>query len=259
MRDLVTRDSAVTAVQSGTGDDIVILHSLLSDRAAFNAVLPSLAARHRVTLLNLPGFHGSRTVAPTVEAYVDAIGGAIEEWGIARNMTLMGNGFGCTLAIALAAMKPALPSRLVVVDAAAAFPDAGRQAFVAMAGMVRAEGMAAIATVAARRVYHDAYIEKHPHVVGERRDVLLGIRPDAFLAACEILASCDLVPLLAGIGKPTLVVYGAKDQATPPELNRVIASQVPDAREHVIEDCGHCPPLEDPEVFLSALRGFIAL
>jgi pimeloyl-ACP methyl ester carboxylesterase len=258
MRDLITGDSTITAVQTGAGDDVVILHSLLSDRTAFAAVVPQLAERNRVTLINLPGFHGSQPVASTVEAYVDAIDHAIREWGLDNNMTLLGNGFGGTLAIAFAAMKPAQLSRLVLVDAAAMFPEAGRKAFVAMAGMVRADGMAAIATVAARRVYHDDYIEKHPHVINERRAVLLGVQPDAFLAACQILASCDLVPLLPGIEKPTLVIYGEKDQATPPELNRIIANKIPGAREHVIENCGHCPPLEHPEAFLSALRGFVA-
>jgi len=52
----------LTAVRTGAGPDIVLLHSLLSDRHAFDQVLPALASRHRVTLINLPGFHGS---APT--------------------------------------------------------------------------------------------------------------------------------------------------------------------------------------------------
>jgi pimeloyl-ACP methyl ester carboxylesterase len=259
MRELTTRNATVTGFQSGSGDDMVIFHSLLSDSAAFDAVLPRLAARHRVTLVNLPGFHRSRPVAATIGAYVDAVAGAIDEWGVTRNMTLLGNGFGGTLAIEFAAIRPALLSKLIIVDAAAAFPDTGRQAFVTMADTVRTHGMAAIATVAARRVYHDSYIDQHPHVVEERRSVLLGVEPTAFLAACQILASCDLVPRLAGIRTPTLVIFGAKDQATPPALNHIISQHIPDAREHVIEDCGHCPPLENPEMFLSALRGFVAI
>ena len=259
MQQLTTRDGSLTAVQSGSGDDLVILHSLLSDRTAFASVLPDLCARHRVTLINLPGFHRSRPVAATIEAYVDRIAGAIGEWDIARNMTLLGNGFGGTLALAIAAKEPALLAKLVIVDAAAAFPAQGRQAFVAMADMVRTEGMAAIATIAARRVYHDGYIERQPQVIEERRAVLLGVEPDAFLAACHLLATCDLVPLLEAIKAPTLVIYGDKDQATPPELNRVNAKRIPGTHLSVIEDCGHCPPLENPDAFLSALRGFVSL
>ena len=209
MKNLATRDGAVTAVQSGSGEDIVLLHSLLCDRTSFDAVLPVLAARYRVTSINLPGFHGSRTVAANIKSYVDAIAKAIDEFGVGESMTLMGNGFGGTLALALAAAKPTAVSKLVVVDAAAAFPEAGRQAFVSMAALVRDQGMSAIATVAARRVYHDSYIDKHPHVIEERRAVLLGIEPNSFLAACEILASIDLLPELPSIRTPTRRRTGA--------------------------------------------------
>jgi 3-oxoadipate enol-lactonase len=258
MKNLATRDGAVTAVQSGSGEDIVLLHSLLCDRTSFDAVLPVLAARYRVTSINLPGFHGSRTVSANIKSYVDALAKAIDEFGVGESMTLMGNGFGGTLALALAAAKPTAVSKLVVVDAAAAFPDAGRQAFVSMAALVRDQGMSAIATVAARRVYHDSYIDKHPHVIEERRAVLLGIEPNSFLAACEILASIDLLPELPSIRTPTLVVYGSHDQATPPDLIRAIVRAVPNAQIREIDDCGHCPPLEKPKEFLSALQGFVA-
>jgi 3-oxoadipate enol-lactonase len=258
MKNLATRDGAVTAVQSGSGEDIVLLHSLLCDRTSFDAVLPVLAARYRVTSINLPGFHGSHTVAANIKSYVDAIAEAIDEFGVGESMTLMGNGFGGTLALALAAAKPTAVSKLVVVDAAAAFPEAGRQAFVSMAALVRDQGMSAIATVAARRVYHDSYIDKHPHVIEERRAVLLGIEPNSFLAACEILASIDLLPELPSIRTPTLVVYGSHDQATPPDLIRAIVRAVPNAQIREIDDCGHCPPLEKPKEFLSALQGFVA-
>jgi pimeloyl-ACP methyl ester carboxylesterase len=257
MKALTTRDGAMTAVQVGSGSDLVVLHSLLCDRSAFDAVVPALAAKHRVTLINLPGFHGSRPVDGSVAAYVGAIAGAIEEFGVGQDMTLLGNGFGGTLALALALEKPRALSRLVIVDAAAGFPDAGRKAFVAMAATVRDHGMSAVATVAARRVYHDSYIERYPDVVDERRAVLLGIEPGSFLAACGILARCDILPDLHAIATPTLVIYGSLDQATPPDLNRAIARAIPGAQIREIEDCGHCPPLEKPAEFLSALQGFV--
>jgi pimeloyl-ACP methyl ester carboxylesterase len=33
---------------------------------------------------------------------------------------------------------------------------------------------------------------------------------------------------------------------------------VPNAEIREIDDCGHCPPLEKPKAFLSALQGFVA-
>ena len=43
----------------GEGRDLVLLHSLLSDRTAFDRIAPRLAAERRVFLVNLPGFGAS--------------------------------------------------------------------------------------------------------------------------------------------------------------------------------------------------------
>jgi pimeloyl-ACP methyl ester carboxylesterase len=57
---LTAGHGSLTAVRTGEGRDLVVLHSLLADRHAFDPVLLALAAKHRVTLINLPGFHGSQ-------------------------------------------------------------------------------------------------------------------------------------------------------------------------------------------------------
>ena len=57
---LTAGHGTLTADRCGKGRDLVVLHSLLADRHAFDPVLPAFAAKHRVTLFNLPGFHGSQ-------------------------------------------------------------------------------------------------------------------------------------------------------------------------------------------------------
>ena len=257
MEQLVTERLAAanaTAVRVGQGPDLVILHSLLTDRTAFDAVVPHLARRNRVTLFNLPGFHGSAPVEGRMEAYVEAMRANFDAFGIAPEATLMGNGFGGTVALAFALAYGARLKRLVISDAAAAFPEPGKQAFRVMAEKVAEGGVGAVAEIAARRVFHADYLARHPDAIEERRRVLLGIEPTAFRAACRVLVETDLVPELSRLRLPVLVICGALDQATPPALNRVIAEAVPGARYVEIPDCGHCPPLENPEAFLSALR-----
>lgn len=244
----------ITAVQQGEGPDLVVLHSLLTDRTAFDAVLPGLVECHRVTLLNLPGFHGSAPVEGTLSAYVAWIREALGTLNVKAGATLLGNGFGGTLALAYAIEHPDQVGRLVVCDAAPGFPEAGKQAFRTMAEKVAAGGMGAIAEIAANRVFHPAYLARHPQAIGERRSVLMGVNPVAFQAACRLLVDADLVPWLSDLKVPTLVIYGALDEATPPALNRMIVETVPGARAVEIPACGHCPPLENPRAFLAALE-----
>lgn len=259
---LTAGHGALTAVRTGQkagiGRDVVVLHSLLADRHAFDPVLPQLSEKHRVTLINLPGFHGSEpTLLPLMDAYVACIEDGFDEFGIANDAILIGNGFGGTVALAFALAHPERIAKLVVSDAAACFPPEGRKQFQAMAAKVAEGGLGSIAEIAAKRVFSPAYLAAHPDKIEERKQVLMAIHPKAFNAACKILQETDLVPLLHHMKVPTLVLCGEFDQATPPALNKTIADKVPGARYVELPGCGHCPPLEQPEAFIAAIRTFV--
>jgi 3-oxoadipate enol-lactonase len=250
----------LTAVRTGEGSDLVLLHSLLADRFAFDPVLPALAAKHRVTLINLPGFHGSQpALLALMDAYLATIEDGFEEFGIGKDAILMGNGFGGTVALAFALAHPERISRLVLSDVAAGFPPEGREAFAVMAQKVADGGLGSIAEIAAKRVFSPAYLAAQPEKIEERKKVLLAIDPKAFQAACKILQETDLVPLLHHLKVPTLVVCGEFDQATPPALNKQIAEKVAGAKYIELPGCGHCPPLEQPDQFLVAIKDFVGL
>jgi 3-oxoadipate enol-lactonase len=260
LQEMTAGRGALTAVRTGEGRDLVVLHSLLADRHAFDPVLPALAAKNRVTLINLPGFHGSQpAMLALMDAYTAVIEDAFEEFGIGKDSVLMGNGFGGTVALAFALAHPERISKLVLSDAAAGFPPQGREAFAVMADKVAEGGLGSIAEIAAKRVFSPAYLAAHPEKIEERKKVLLDIDPKAFQAACKILQETDLVPLLHHLKVPTLVVCGELDQATPPALNKQIVDRVAGARYIELPGCGHCPPLEQPEQFLAAIKDFVGL
>src|SRR5450432_1398643 len=257
---LTAGHGALTAVRTGPGSDLVLLHSLLADRHAFDPVLPALAAKYRVTLINLPGFHGSQPPPlPLMDAYIACIEDGFDEFGIANDAILMGNGFGGTVALAFALAHPERISKLVLSDAAACFPDQGRKQFEVMAGKVAEGGLGAVAEIAAKRVYSPVYLAAHPELIEERKKVLMGIEPKACQHACKILQEVDLEPLLHRLETPTLVVCGEFDQATPPPLNKAIADKVKGAKYIELPGCGHCPPLEQPDAFIAAIKGFVGL
>src|SRR4029453_11535377 len=68
-----------------------------------------------------------------------------------------------------------------------------------------------------------------------------------------IIGRVDSRPGLGPRGLPTLVLVGAGDQLTPPELSAEIAGAIPGARLLVIADAGHLTPLEQPEQGTNAL------
>ena len=95
-------------------------------------------------------------------------------------------------------------------------------------------------------------------LVQERKRALEKADPARFRSACLALARVDLSGVLVGIGNRTLVMAGSEDATTPPALARELAAGIPGARFQEIRGCGHCPQIEDPAAFVSAVEGFFS-
>jgi pimeloyl-ACP methyl ester carboxylesterase len=245
-------------VQTGSGRDLVLLHSLLTDRSAFDLVVPELARTRRLTLVNLPGYGASGPAGNAIEDYADRISGLLAALRLPKQTDVLGNGFGGFISIALAAGHGGKFDRLIVADALATFPEPAKQPLRNLAAKVAQEGMAGALDIAIRRMFPDTFIAAHPQVVAERR-LALEKEADAmcFQRACLALAKLDFTPVLGKIRNPTLVMVGALDQTTPPALARELASGISGAKFIEIPGCGHCPQIENPRAFIDAVNAFL--
>ena len=245
-------------VQTGSGRDLVLLHSLLTDRSAFDLVVPELARTRRLTLVNLPGYGASGPAGNAIEDYADRISGLLAALRLPKQTDVLGNGFGGFISIALAAGHGGKFDRLIVADALATFPEPAKQPLRNLAAKVAQEGMAGALDIAIRRMFPETFIAEHPQVVSERRRALEK-EADAmcFERACLALARLDFTPDLGKICNPTLVMVGALDQTTPPALARELANGIPSAKFLEIPGCGHCPQIENPRAFIDAVNAFL--
>lgn len=248
----------VDVVQTGSGRDLVLLHSLLTDRSAFDLVVPLLAKTRRLTLVNLPGYGASSPAGPDVEDSADRIAALLAALRLPRQTDILGNGFGGFIAIALAAKYGGRFDRLIVADALAAFPEPAKLPLRNLAAKVVQEGMSGALDVAISRMFPPSFIAANPRVVAERRQALeRNADPACFQAACLALATLDFTPILGTIRNPTLVMAGALDQTTPPALARELANGIPGAKFLEIPGCGHCPQIENPRAFIDAVNAFL--
>src|SRR5712692_11272749 len=241
--------------QSGSGPDLFLLHSLLTDPGSFAAIVPALSRGRRVTLVSLPGFGRSTAAGPSIEDSADRLAHLLSALG--GKPDVLGNGYGGFIAVALAARHGAKLGKLVLADTGAAFPEAGRAPFRAMAEAVEKGGMATVVDTAVRRIFPESYLAAHPSALAERRDVLLRANPANFAAACRALARVDLRPELPRLATPPLVVVGALDAATPPTLARELAAGIRGSKLVELPGCGHCPPLQQPAELVAAMAAFL--
>lgn len=242
---------------AGSGPDLVLLHSLLADRSAFDRAVPALARKRRVWLVNLPGYGRSAPAGSSVEDYADRIAAVLRSLKLSRS-DVLGNGFGGFIAVALAARHGELIRRLMPAPALIAFPEPAKQPLRGLAERVAKEGMSGALEVAIRRMFPPAYISANPGVVEERKQALLKADPACFRTACLALAQLDFSPILGNIRNQTLVMAGSEDATTPPALASELAARIKGAQFRRIEGCGHCPQIENPALFVQAVEEFLS-
>jgi 3-oxoadipate enol-lactonase len=244
--------------QRGSGPHLLLIHSLLTELTVFDVMLPTLAAAGHVTRINLPGFGASAPVElNTVAAHADHVAKVMDALDLPRDTAVFGNGFGAFVALELAIRHGQRCGALIVADTLAAFPEAARAPFRAMASKVTIEGMKGVLDAAIGRMFPPAYAERHPEVIAQRKRALGAVDAQCFARACLALAALDLRAAAPTITNRTLVLCGALDQTTPPALARELARLIPAARYEEIAESGHCPMLEQPGALTEKMQRFL--
>lgn len=254
-----TRNGPVSLEQIGEGPDLVLLHSLLSDRHVFDLIVPRLAGRHRLSLVDLPGFGSTPLVDPSLDRFGDCVGGLLEAGDFdPATTTLLGNGLGGFTALATAVRHGERFNKLILVGCGSSVTPAGKPAFLAMIDKVKEGGMEAVVDLAVARIFPAEFIESNPAMAFARREVLLRTDPIAFRTACRAIHDADYDADVAGITNPTLLVVGSEDLATPPSLSRSLAESIPNATYIELEGVAHGPQLQAPDRFIAAIEPFLA-
>jgi 3-oxoadipate enol-lactonase len=249
-------NGTVNAADMGKGTPLILLHSLLSDRASFDAIAPGLAKSFRVIVPELPGFGRSQAVRGGLADIADRMAEAVREVG--EGAIVLGNGYGGFVALQIAIRHPGLASRFIFADCGAAFSEGGRDAFRNMAAASKAKGLAGITDVAMRRLFAPEFQAGNPELMADRRAAFLRTDEEVFRAACAQLAELDLRGELYKVKVPALVLVGEQDEATPPPMSHELAAGLPDARLKIISGCAHVPQLQSPRVFLDAIADFLS-
>lgn len=254
-----TSTGPVGIEQLGEGPDLILLHSLLTDRHVYDLVAPRLAERHRVTLVDLPGYGATAPAEPTMDSYGDRIGGLLEAGGYdPATTTIMGNGLGGFTGLATAVRHGQRFNKLILVGCGSSLPPQGKLAFPVMIEKVERGGMEAVVDVAVARIFPADFMAANPRMVEERREVLLRTDPKAFQTACQAIHDVDYDADMPGVNNPTLLVVGSDDMATPPALSQALDRTLPNSTYIELTGVAHGPQLQAPDRFLAAIEPFLA-
>ncbi|MEU1509899.1 alpha/beta hydrolase [Kitasatospora sp. NPDC005748] len=250
-------------LQDGPPDapTVVLLHGLGGSTAWWNPVLPALRDLHvvRVDLLG----HG-RSAKPAsgygMAEQARRVAAALDRLGEHR-ATVVGHSTGGAVATALAEQRRDLVGAIALVDTGPR-PDAYiGDSFAAhlMSTPVVAELIWRLRTDGTiRAALSSAFtrdVKISDRIVADVQGMTYRSLTATYAASSAYLKERPIPDRLAGLGLPTLVVFGSQDHRWRPSSAQDYR-QVPHARIEILDGVGHTPMLEDPDTTGTLLHGF---
>lgn len=94
------------------------------------------------------------------------------------------------------------------------------------------------------------------HLRAWGRHIVLRSDPEAAARLFEAHEEEGVVPDLASVSVPTLIIHGSEDANVPLEAARYVASSIPEAHLEVLDGVGHVPGLSVPDLLVGAIEGW---
>ncbi len=239
----------------GNAPPLVLVNSLGTDARIWDGLIGPLAERYRVISYDKRG-HGLSDAPPAPYAladHVDDLAGLVEHLGLER-FALAGVSVGGMIAQAFAAAHPERLRALVLCDTAAKI---GTEDFWnARIAAVTRNGIASISGPILERWFSKAFREQRPVELAGWRNLLERTPVQGYAGTCAALRDADLRGETGAIRLRTLVVVGAEDGSTPPELVRETAGMLPNARFEIIAGAAHLPMIEQPEPLIGLMTHY---
>ena len=107
------------------------------------------------------------------------------------------------------------------------------------------------------RWFAPAFAQNKPAAHRIYANMLARMPLEGYVGTCAAIRDADLSEGSRTIQVPTLVVCGAEDSATPPELTRTLLDLIPHASYREIPGAGHLPCVEQPELLADAIDEFL--
>ncbi len=262
-RSTEVRGARVRYLAGGAGEPVVLVHGLAGAASNWVELVPELARRHRLLVVDLPGHGGSEPLRDaSVDAFADAVAGVLEADGAAPAL-VVGHSFGGHVALRLAQHRPELVRGLLLA---------------APAGIETTRRAARIVVRAAAALRPGRWVAPFRHRLADRawfrRAVFrpwfvsdpLALSPRAAIGFLDgppahtdtTTAGRAMVEDDARIGLervvcPVVVLWGARDAQLPVEDAFQYARRLR-AKLRLVADCGHLLIAERPHACLDALE-----
>lgn len=258
MQFIQANDLVLNCSLSGNPDGapLLFINSLGTDLRIWDAVVTHFEASYRLVRYDKRG-HGLSDCPPapyTIRDHAEDLVCLLDRLEM-ETAVLIGISVGGLIAQDVAANWPERVSKLVLCDTAAKIGTA--EMWNQRITTLRTDGMESLADAILSRWFAPDFQSQQPVAYRGYRHMLTRTPVIGYTGTCAAIRDADLTAATRTIQTPTLVLCGAEDSATAPELVQGLADLMPKARFAAIPKAGHLPCVERPEETAVLIQQFL--
>jgi 4,5:9,10-diseco-3-hydroxy-5,9,17-trioxoandrosta-1(10),2-diene-4-oate hydrolase len=257
-------------VQGSQGSTVILIHGIGAAIDSWVSNIEALSQKHRVYAIDLVGF--GRSDKPSVDYSLPFFAQFVKDFMEAQNIdraSLVGWSLGGGVSMQCAIQFPEKLDKLILLDSM----GFGRETHL----MFRLSSIPWIGKILSRptkkgtaRLLKECVFD-HTLITDEIVDLYYQFAALPGGHAAWLATLCSNASF-GGIKKeviqafqdnlgtmtiPTLIIWGKQDRVLPAKHASIAESWIPNARVHLIDDCGHCPQMEHPEEFNTQVLAFL--
>lgn len=221
---------------------ILLLPGLLCDASVWTAQVEALRPHALVLVADFSEHDSLEAMARSALAMVEG------------PIIAIGHSMGARVCMEMVHLAPERIVKLALIDTGVDSRREGEEAKrQVLVDLAYAEGMGALADRWLPPMVHSDRAEDRA-LLGPLKKMVMRATPEQHQRQIRALLNRpNLMPRLAGIACPTLVMVGRQDRWSPLAQHEEMAARIPHAELVVIEDSGHMTLLEQPEQVSNAL------
>ncbi|NRB64342.1 MAG: alpha/beta hydrolase [Saprospiraceae bacterium] len=233
----------------GGSENLVLLHGLFGALSNFQGIIEHFSTSYNVVVPLLPIFElPIRKVS--VSGFVDHVARFVEYRGLDK-IHVLGNSLGGHIALLYVLAYPEKVGSVILTGSSGLFESAMGTSFPKRGDYDFIKNKTE-ATFFNPEVASKALVDEVYDIVNDRNKAI------RIVATAKSAVRHNLSDKLHQVKAPTLLVWGKEDTVTPAFVGEKFHELIDNSKLLFVEECGHAPMMEHPEIFNKHLEDFLS-
>jgi len=237
---MLKHEAEFSYLEAGEGKPIILLHGLMGSIENFGEMIDYISKEYKVYGLDLKLFKTSllkssvKNLAQYLHKFMIHIG--------VEKATLLGNSMGGHIGLVFAKLYPSMTEGLILTGSSGLYENSLGNSF-------PRRGDYEYIKAKTEEVFYDPKTATKELVDSVFK---MANTPESLLRLVKYAKSAirhNMAKDLPGLNMPSLIIWGKNDIVTPPEVAEEFNSLLPNSELYWIDECGHAPMWEKPEIF----------